>query len=219
MERDHTMPSKTTTDPITEAQARLAAVQAEQHGLDTREPQVNARLEAILLRDLPAAKTAHDVALATANPADDHATATAVQRLELERDNCESALRGIATRRERLGQEEAQARTDVERARANKELAKAREHGRIAEENGDEFFEALNALVADSIRPAISNLNRDDQHSVTLAFDEAQLAKWLWVRAAQAGVDLAKARFVAQGTGIGPADTAANLCSVVETLR
>jgi hypothetical protein len=212
------MPSKTTTNPITEAQERLAAVQAEQRSLDVREPQLNARLEAILLRDLPVAKTAHDLALATANPADDHATATAVQRLELERDNCESALRGIAARRQQLTQEEAQARTAVERARARAALP-APGTGEITEEAFEEAFGHLGQLVANGVRQAVSHLNRNDQHGVILAFDESELAKWIWSNCAAAGVDLDKAKFVARGTGVGPDETLQNVRAVVETLR
>jgi hypothetical protein len=213
------MSSKTAADKISQAEARLSAIQAERSQIDTREPQVQARAEQISTRDLPAAKQAHSVARISADPKDDLPAAKKVVALKTELANCESTLAGFEIRRQQLAIEEAAARTSLERAKARKELDQVTELGKAAEGLFADAFEVLGELVAGSVRPAIEHLNRDDRRGIVAAFDESALARWFIGKCSQAGVTIRREDLgLMHLAGTGPADTAANVVTVVETL-
>ncbi|MGH7510349.1 MAG: hypothetical protein ACREMZ_12885 [Gemmatimonadales bacterium] len=213
------MSSKTTADKVSQAEARLQAVQAEQQQLATREPQLQARAEQISARDLPAAEQAHNLARVTIDPKDDVPAGKAVAALKTELANCESTLKGFAVRRQQLALAEAAAVAAVQRAKAAAELVKAREHGAVVEEMFTDAFDALGALVAGSIRPAIAQLNPDDRRGVAQAFDEGALARWIIAKCSQAGVSITREQLgLMHLPGNGPADTAANVVAIVEML-
>jgi len=201
-------------DPIAEAAIHLAALTAEREALNEREVRANASLDA-LARDLPTAQAAADLALAQA---DGHSgAADVVRKLELERANAESVLRGVAIRRPQLAWELHVAEANLGRARAQAALPD-HDAAAITDEAADEFFGHLGEFVQ-AIKAAIATLPADDKRGATEAFDEAQLARWLQVKIQEAGLNLDLAKHIQRGVGIGPTDTRANLAALVETLR
>ena len=202
-------------DPITEAAAHLAALRTEEAALSEREVRANMRLDA-LAHALPEAQAAADLALALAD-GDSGAADVAVRKLELERSNNESVLRGITIRRPQLAWELHVAEAALGRARA-KAAIPDQDAAAITDEAADEFFGHLGEFIQ-AIKTAIAALPRDDQRGANEAYDEAQLARWLQVKIAEAGLNLDLAKHVQRGVGIGPTDTRANFAAILETLR
>jgi hypothetical protein len=177
------------------------------------------RAEAIRTQDvldarLPEAQAAADLAQADGDPslADDILT-----KLKMERNNVASVLRGCDLREGQLTRELAAAESTLARARAHAALPPMAT-AEMAQESLEEGFDHLGELIVNGVRQALATLPRDDHRGVTDAFDEAQLAKWVWSQCAQAGLDLNKARHVQYGSGTGPVETLANVRAVMETL-
>lgn len=201
--------------PVAEADPaeRVANLKAAFHGLDRREAEANRDLDSIA-RKLRDAQATADLAQADGDPglADD-----ILRKLQLERTNAESVLRGVALRRQQLTRELAEAETALARSQARAALPPMAT-AEMAQESLQEGFDHLGELIVNGVRQALAALPRDDHRGVSDAFDPAQLARWVVCQCSQAGLDLDLARHVQQGAGRGPAETLANVLAVVETL-
>lgn len=194
---------------------RLSVLRDEAGRLADLEGRSQAALDS-LVTAIPAAQEQVDLARVSTEVGVLAAAQDQHRKLELERSNAESVIRGVATRRPLLEQDLRQAEAAIARAKA-KELCPVVAAGELTREALVDGFSELAELVANGITPAIQAGTRDDNRGLTEAADLPQLARWIWVLAAQAGVDLDQARHRA-GSGIDPATTVANLRAVIETL-
>jgi hypothetical protein len=197
-------------------EARVAALRDEAGRLQDLEQRAQAALDR-LATAIPQAQDQVDIAQTSTTAGVLAEAQDRLRKLELERANNESLTRGCASRRQLLGQELTAAEASVARARA-KALLPAPGVGRMTTEAFEDAFESLEAMVAQGITPAIQASPREDGHGLAIAADLPSLARWLFVRASRAGIDLTQAKDRGHD-GVGPEQCLANVTSVMELLK